>query len=133
MQQDEEGFQSTKGNVQIFLNELKSILNSKNCIFDLLEREDKEEKYTNRYCMNNFDYYKDDVKLELKTLEVSNYYRTVQDENNKKYKEYYYEFGKIIQGKMVYIKVKIVSRDNKNILCMSFHFPELEMTRFPYR
>ena len=63
-------------------------------------------------------YYKDDVKLELKTLEVSNYYRTVQDENNKKYKEYYYEFGKIIQGKMVYIKVKIVSRDNKNILCM---------------
>ena len=133
MQQDEEGFQSTKGNVQIFLNELKSILNSKNCIFDLLEREDKEEKYTNRYCMNKFDYYKDDVKLELKTLEVSNYYRTVQDENNKKYKEYYYEFGKIIQGKMVYIKVKIVSRDNKNILCMSFHFPELEMTRFPYR
>lgn len=83
--------------------------------------------------MNKFDYYKDDVKLELKTLEVSNYYRTVQDENNKKYKEYYYEFGKIIQGKMVYIKVKIVSRDNKNILCMSFHFPELEMTRFPYR
>ena len=133
MQQDEDGFQSTKGNVQIFLNELKSILNSKNCIFDLLEREDKEEKYTNRYCMNKFDYYKDDVKLELKTLEVSNYYRTVQDENNKKYKEYYYEFGKIIQGKMVYIKVKIVSRDNKNILCMSFHFPELEMTRFPYR
>ena len=133
MQQDEEGFQSTKGDVQIFLDELKNILNSKDCTFILWTREDKEEQYSNRYCMNKLDYFEDDVKLELKSLEICNYYRTVQDENIKKHKEYFYVFGKIIQSKMVYIKVKIVSRDNKNILCMSFHFPEFEMTRFPYR
>lgn len=133
MPQDEEGFQSTKGDVQIFLDELKSILNSKDCILDLQKRDDKEEQYSNRYCMNKLDYFEDDVKLELKSLEICNYYRTVQDENIKKHKEYFYVFGKIIKNKMVYIKVKIVSRDNKNILCMSFHFPKFEMTRFPYR
>lgn len=133
MPQDEEGFQSTKGDVQIFLNDLKNILDSKKYIFDLYEREDKKEQYTNRYCLLKLDYSKDDVKSELKSLKVSNYYRTVQDENNKKYKEYYYEFGKIIKNKMVYIKVKIVSRDNKHVLCMSFHFPEFEMNKFPYK
>ena len=133
MPQDEEGFQSTKGDVQIFLNDLRNILDSKKYIFDLYEREDKKEQYTNRYCLLKLDYSKDDVKSELKSLKVSNYYRTVQDENNKKYKEYYYEFGKIIKNKMVYIKVKIVSRDIKHVLCMSFHFPEFEMNKFPYK
>lgn len=133
MQQDEAGFQSTRGDVEVFLRELIYILNSKNYSFILLDREDKEEEYTNRYCKEQLDYYNEDVIGELKSLKVSNYYRTVKDENNKIYNEYYYEFGKIIKNRMVYIKVKIVSRDNKQVLCMSFHFPEFEMTRFPYK
>ena len=133
MPQDEDGFQSTKGNVQIFLRELSEILNSKDYIFILFDREDKEEQYTNRYCLLELDYYKEDVIKELKSLKVSNYYTTLKDENNTIYNEYYYVFGKIIKKRMIYIKVKIQSMNNKQVLCMSFHFSKFEMTRFPYR
>ena len=40
-------------------------------------------------------------------------------------------FGKVIQEKLIYKKVKIKSRDNKYVVCTSFHFPEREMN-FPY-
>lgn len=133
MTADEEGFVSTKAEVQIFLREAKDIFNSKNFEFDLAMREDKSIEYTNVNCLATLGYDKDDVIQEIKTLTVANYYETVKDKNNKKYNEYYYIFGKVIQERMVYIKFKIVSRDNKKIFCISFHFPEHEMVKFPYR
>ncbi len=132
--QDEKGFKSNKGDVQIFLKELNDIFNSKYYEFDLPGREDKEEKYTTTYCLDQLSFSdKSQVVEELKTLNVSNYFRTVKDKNIKKHNEYFYIFGKIIQEKMVYIKIKIVSRDQKKVLCVSFHFPEFEMKVFPYR
>lgn len=133
MATDEEGFQSTKGNVEIFLRDLRDIFNSENYMFILPDREDKIKQYTTKFCLSELDYEKSDVIEELKTLTVSHYYGTVKDENNQKYNEYYYEFGKVIQSKMVYIKLKIQSREKKQVLCISFHFPEHEMIRFPYK
>lgn len=134
MASDEQGFKSKKGDVQIFLRELNSIFNSEYYEFDLPAREDKEEKYTTKYCMEQLSFSdKSQVVEELKKLTVANYYETVKDENIKKHNEYFYIFGKIIQEKMIYIKVKIVSRDEKKVLCISFHFPEFEMILFPYK
>ena len=35
--------------------------------------------------------------------------------------------------KQVYIKIKIQSYENKIVLCMSFHYAEYSITKFPYR
>jgi hypothetical protein len=40
-------------------------------------------------------------------------------------------FGKIINNKLVYIKLKIKENQNKYILCVSFHYAKDEMN-FPY-
>ncbi len=131
---DEEGFKSNSGDVQIFLKELNEIFNSEHYEFDLPTREDKEEKFTTIYCLNQLSFSdKSQVVEVLKTLKVSDYFKTVKDKNIKKYNEYFYIFGKIIQERMVYIKIKIVSREKKKVLCISFHFPEFEMKVFPYK
>lgn len=81
----------SKGAVQIFLSELKTIFNGK-YRFDLPNREDKPMEFSNEYCLSVLDYDAQDVIEEL---------------------------------------VKIKSRDNKYVVCTSFHFPEREMN-FPY-
>jgi hypothetical protein len=129
---DEEGFIEKSTTVKSFLQELNLILSHPKCDIIIPNRDDKPYKFTNEYCLSILDFDIEDVKKELKSLKIENYLRTKKDENNKKYNEYYYEFGKNIQNKKVYIKVKIVSRDNKQVLCISFHFPEYEM-KFPYK
>jgi len=42
-----------------------------------------------------------------------------------------YVFGKVINGKMVYIKLKIKGEPKKRIVCVSFHYAKDKM-EFPY-
>ena len=42
-----------------------------------------------------------------------------------------YVFGKIVEGRTVYIKLKIKS-GNKKVVCVSFHYAEHDMN-YPYR
>lgn len=42
-----------------------------------------------------------------------------------------YVFGKEINDRLVYIKLKIKEAQKKYVLCVSFHYAEKEM-RFPY-
>lgn len=49
----------------------------------------------------------------------------------------YWVFGKIIQGKEIYIKIKMVNRNNQGeevdtLVCMSFHFSE-KCLNYPYK
>lgn len=118
-----EGYIETKGTVQIFLADLKNILSYPKVNFRLEPREDKEYEYTTDYCLETLNYDTIDVINELKSLRITNYVETCDDLRNKKSNRFYV-FKKIIQKREIYIKVKIESYDNKNILCMSFHFAE---------
>lgn len=126
------GYIEPKGAVETFLSELKRVLNNKNSKLILLGREDKEEQYTTIYCLNYLMYDEEDVKNELKNLTVDLYIETCNDERNKKSNRYYI-FDKTINGKEIYIKIKIQSYDNNEVLCMSFHFAEYSNNRFPYK
>lgn len=129
---DEDGFQEKETSVQSFLQELRWILEDKKCCIIIPTREDKEYKYSNSFCLAELEFEQEDVKHELKKLTTQNYCKTIKDKNNKKFNEYYYVFGKIINKMLIYIKVKIQSRNNKQILCISFHFPEYTLN-FPYK
>lgn len=116
-----EGYIETKGAVQTFLTDLKNILLDPKLNFRLEPREDKEYEYTTDYCLETLTYDISDVIKELLKLNLKNYVETCDDLRNKKSNRFYI-FKKIIQEREIYIKVKIESYDNKNILCMSFHF-----------
>lgn len=127
-----EGYIETKGAVNTFLIDLKRILSDKTSILRIPPREDKEYIYTTKYCLETLGFNDTDVKNELKKLTIESYVETCDDERNKKSNRYYI-FYKNISHRNIYIKVKIDSYDNKVVLCMSFHFPEYEIMKFPFK
>lgn len=81
----------SKGAVQIFLSELKTIFNGK-YRFDLPNREDKPMEFSNEYCLSVLDYDAQDVIEELKSLTLKEYSRTLIAHEDKNKNVYSYEF-----------------------------------------
>ena len=127
-----EGYQATKGNVETFLKELKKILENPKSKVNIIPREDKPIEYSTDYCLTDLGMNKEDIKEELKKLKLDEYVECCPDKRNLKSRDDYI-FCKIYNQKQVYIKIKIQSYDNKIILCMSFHYAEYEITKFPYK
>lgn len=125
------GYRLSKGAVQVFLNELKGLLNEKQVILNIIEREDKEEGYNLSDCRAELGIDNNDIKEYLKSLSIENYVETCDDERNKNSNSYYI-FGKFVNEKEIYIKVKIQSYDKKIVVCMSFHFAEYKLN-YPYK
>ena len=92
------GYKLSKGAVQIFLDELKGMLNEKQVILNIIEREDKEEGYNLSDCRAELGIDNNDIKEYLKSLSIENYVETCDDERNKKSNSYYI-FGKFIKEK----------------------------------
>ena len=67
----------------------------------------------------------------LKELTISDYSETLVD-NEDEDPPLLFVFGKDINNRLVYIKLKIKGSDSKKVLCLSFHYAMHEMT-FPYR
>ena len=126
------GYSTTKGDIQIFLKELKEILESPKAKLNIIPRQDKEIEFSTEYCLSNLGFDIEDVKKELKKLKISEYVECCKDERNRKSRNYYI-FCKEYNKRQVYIKIKIQSYDNKIILCMSFHYAEYKITKFPFK
>ena len=67
----------------------------------------------------------------LKTLCVKEYSETKIDKDNT-HPPLLFVFGKVIDGKEVYIKIKLRERAKRDIACISFHFAKNKM-EYPYR
>lgn len=118
-----DGYIESKGAVQVFLNDLKIVLNDPKSDLTIEPREDKEEEYRTDYCLTTLMYDKKDVEEELKNLKLKDYVETCDDDKNKKSNRFYV-FGIKRENREIYVKVKIESYDNKTVLCLSFHFAE---------
>ena len=81
----------SKGAVQIFLSELRTIFKGK-YRFDLPNREDKPMEFSNEYCLSVLDYDVQDVIEELKSLTLKEYSRTLIAHEAKNKNVYSYEF-----------------------------------------
>ena len=125
---------SNKKEVAEFLGKLNDILLNEK--FDvekditIIKSKKKEAQYSTPYTLLDLDYDTDDVVERLKELRVEEYSETKIDKDDLN-PPLLYVFGKNIDGKQVYIKLKIKENKQKHILCVSFHYAEREMN-FPY-
>ena len=125
---------SDKKDVKKFLDDLKAIIN--NVSFDsnddliIIKSSKDEVQYSTRYTLFDLDYDTVDVVDRLKELTVSDYSETLIDKDDDK-PPLLFVFGKDINNRQVYIKLKIKGENNRRILCLSFHYAKHKM-KFPY-
>ncbi len=125
---------SEKEDVKAFLEELKEVLGSEDFDIDdnlyIIMSSKKEIEYSTDYTLADLDYDSYDVVERLKELTLSDYSETLFDKDNDE-PPLLFVFGKDINSKLVYIKLKIKGKNKKRILCLSFHYAKHDMV-FPY-
>lgn len=123
---------STEDIVIHFICELHEILNHPQFNVDtgldiLLKKKSESpiDPYTTENTLLALGFDRHDVRNQLLTLVSSDYLETFIDDKDGSSPPFY-AFVKYIKGKVVYIKIKIRSKQQQRIFCVSFHF-----TRFP--
>lgn len=119
-----------------FLDELKSILQSEK--FDIendltiikSKKKSGKERYSTPYTLLDLDYDISDVAERLKELTICEYSETLVDKDDLN-PPLLFVFGKDINDKQIYIKLKIKGEQARHVLCVSFHYAEEKMS-FPY-
>lgn len=129
------GVKKTKREVELFLDELHDVLNNEDFDIDRdfimnIKKKPDDEQHSTTYTLADLDYDTYDVIERLKELSVSEYSQTLldKDDNNP---PLLYVFGKTINDKQVYIKIKIKGESRQRVLCISFHYARDIMT-FPF-
>ena len=127
--------QSKKREIVAFLEELKGLLGKDDFNIDsdillIKKRKPKDEAHSTPYTLLDLDYDILDVVERLKELSVAEYSETKIDKDDLN-PPLLFVFGKDINNKLVYIKLKIKDDNKKRVLCVSFHYAKEPMT-FPY-
>ena len=123
--------QSSRKEVQKFLTELKKFLNQpdfdteKNLVIIKKKKKAEDEKFSTPYTLLDLEYEAEDVVKRLKELSVQEYSK---DDINP---PLLFVFGKDIEEKLIYIKLKVKNKTQKHVLCVSFHYAKEKMI-FPY-
>lgn len=128
---------SKRQEVLAFLEELKAFLkgNDFDIEHDLIlikKKKVDDEEYSTPYTLLDLDYNSEDVVNRLKELTVAEYSETKIDKDDLN-PPLLFVFGKDINRRLVYMKLKIKKKENlrKHILCVSFHYAKEKM-KFPY-
>jgi len=78
----------------------------------------------------DLDYDMEDVVARLKELVLEEYSETLIDKDDLN-PPLLFVFGKYINRKLIYVKLKVKGDQQRHVLCVSFHYAKHEMT-FPY-
>lgn len=124
--------QSKKREVVAFLDELQILLGKEDFDINLIrkKKQGEDRKYSTPYTLLDLDYDTEDVVNRLKELTVEEYSETKIDKDDLN-PPLLFVFGKDINGKLVYVKLKIKGDQQKYVLCVSFHYAKDKMA-FPY-
>ena len=124
--------QSKKSEVVAFLDELQILLGKEDFDINLIrkKKQGEERKYSTPYTLLDLDYDTEDVVNRLKELTVEEYSETKIDKDDLN-PPLLFVFGKDINSKLVYVKLKIKGDQQKYVLCVSFHYAKDKMA-FPY-
>ena len=127
--------QSSKREVSAFLEELKVFLKEDDFDIDtdfVLIRKNKKDDmvHSTTYTLLDLDYDIEDVVDKLKELTVEEYSETKIDKDDMN-PPLLFVFGKNINRKLIYIKLKIKGDQKRHVLCVSFHYAKDKM-KFPY-
>lgn len=116
--------------------EIKNILYSEKFNIDRdftiikTKKKSGKEQFSTPYTMLHLDYDASDIVERLKELTIKEYSETLVDKDDTN-PPLLFVFGKDINDKQIYIKLKIKNSQTKHVLCVSFHYSEEKMT-FPY-
>lgn len=127
--------QSKKREVIAFLEELKELLGKEDFNIDsdltlIKKKKPNDEEHSTPYTLLDLDYDTWDVVERLKELTVSEYSETKIDKDDLD-PPLLFVFGKDINRKRVYVKLKIKGDQKRRVLCVSFHYARDPM-KFPY-
>ena len=131
---------SSRAEVEKFLVDMKGILNSpdfdidRDFIFQKIRADDDpNDDYNNENTMLALNYSTEDIVEDLKELQIRDYSETIID-NKTDGLVPLYVFGKEIQNRDIYIKLRIKSRktNSEYVFCLSFHFAKFPIKDFPY-
>ncbi len=127
--------QSKKREVIAFLEELKELLGKEDFNPDsdltlIKKKKTNDEEYSTPYTLLDLDYDAGDVVERLKELTVAEHSETKIDKDNLD-PPLLFVFGKDINRKLVYVKLKIKGGQKRRVLCVSFHYARDSM-KFPY-
>ncbi len=130
-----------KKDIETFLVEMNNILCSPNFDIDrdfmfteIRAKDDLDDEFTNANTMLELGFDRYDVVEHLKTLTIEEYTESMLDTVSKDM-SFFHVFGRKIQGRDVYIKVRIKLRKigTKYVFCVSFHFARHSITHFPHK
>lgn len=125
---------SDKQSVKTFLAELNEVLRDEDFSIDenivVVNKQKESMQYSTRYTLMDLDYDTYDIVERLKELTIKEYSETLIDKDDDK-PPLLFVFGKDINHRQVYIKLKIKGTEKQKILCLSFHYAEWKM-EFPY-
>lgn len=127
--------QSKKREVIAFLKELKELIGKDDFHVDtdfILIRKKKinDMEHSTDYTLLDLDYNPEEVIERLKELTVEEYSETKIDKDDQN-PPLLFVFGKNINRKLIYIKLKIKGDQKRYVLCVSFHYVKEKM-KFPY-
>lgn len=128
--------QSTKQEVTAFLKQLKELLGKEDFDIDRditiirTKKKKEDERYSTPYTLLDLNYDTSDVVDRLKELSVHEYSETLVDKDDLN-PPLLFVFGKNIDDKQIYVKLKITANPSDHILCVSFHYAKEKMI-FPY-
>jgi len=127
---------SKKIEVAEFLEKLKNILQNEDFNIDTdftlitAKKKNGKEQYSTPYTLLDLEYDTSDVVERLKELTIREYSETLIDKDDIN-PPLLFVFGKDINDREIYIKLKIKERQESHVLCVSFHYAEAKMI-FPY-
>lgn len=127
---------SDKKDILNFLKILKEVLCNeefdvdKDLILIKKKKIPEKEQYSTPFTLLDLDYDSSDIIDRLKELTINDYSETKIDMDDEE-PPLLFVFGKDINKKLIYIKLKIKGEKSKRILCLSFHYAEKAM-EFPY-
>ena len=99
--------------------------------FVLIRKNKKDDRaHSTPYTLLDLDYNIEDVIDRLKELTVEEYSETKIDKDDLD-PPLLFVFGKNIDRKLIYIKLKIKGDQKRYVLCVSFHYAKDKM-KFPY-
>lgn len=128
--------QSKKREVIIFLEQLKELLGNEDFNMDTdltlisKKKQGDDQKYSTPYTLLDLDYDTEDIVERLKELTVEEYSETKIDKDDLN-PPLLFVFGKDINSRLIYVKLKIKENPQKHVLCVSFHYAN-SSNLFPY-
>jgi len=121
------------GKLKFFLQKLHHLIGDSNCLIDIQRKrrgEDPLDPNNTNNTIIDLGYDSEEIREELLTLKISDYIKTVKDRVRPNTPNYWI-FSKNINGRDIYIKLKIC--DVNKIYLMSFHYAVKQIEEKPYK